>query len=206
MKKFLTILILILMFQTSSQADDIRDFQIEGMSVGESLLDYFDKDKIEKEKKSEFVYFYKDNKFMEIGIGDKTHILYKKLEVYDEVGAVIKPNDKTYKIYAISGQFSCKNDFNICLSKKKEVVSDLKDFFGNKAKINVWEKKHRADKTGNSMVYGTDFFFKSNKDMLSVTAYEWSKRLQIEERWFNNLNVDISSEEFINFLQGPDPY
>ena len=42
MKKFLATLILILTLQTSSWADDIRDFQIEGMSVGDSLLDYFD--------------------------------------------------------------------------------------------------------------------------------------------------------------------
>ena len=33
-------------FQFSSNADDIRDFQIEGMSVGSSLLDYFSKKKI----------------------------------------------------------------------------------------------------------------------------------------------------------------
>ena len=31
-----------------SQADDIRDLQIEGMSVGESLLDYFSEEEINK--------------------------------------------------------------------------------------------------------------------------------------------------------------
>ncbi len=207
MKKFLTILILILTFQTPSQADDIRDFEIEGMSIGESLLDYFDKEQIEKEKKSEFVYFYKNNKFMEVGIGgNESYSLFKKLEIYDELGAIIKPNDKTYKIYAISGQIFCRDDFNICLSKKKEIVSMLKDFFGNKAKLSVEDKKHRADKTGNSMVYGTYFLFKSSKDEISVAAYEWSKKLQKEKRWYNNLQVDISSEEFINFLRSPDPY
>ena len=207
MKKFLAILILIFTLQTPSQADDIRDFQIEGMSIGDSLLDYFDKEQIEKENKSEFVYFYKDNKFMDVGMGDnKSFSLFKKLEIYDELGAIIKPNDKTYKIYAISGDIHCKDDINICLSKKKEIVSILKDFFENKAKLNVWKKKHRADKTGNSMVYGTDFSFKSSKDEISVTAYEWSKKLQKEKRWYNNLKVDISSEEFINFLLSPDPY
>ena len=35
-----------LCFITSSQADDIRDFQIEGMSVGDSLLNYFSEDEI----------------------------------------------------------------------------------------------------------------------------------------------------------------
>ena len=49
MKKLLAIIILSLCFITPSQADDIRDFQIEGMSVGDSLLDYFS-DKATKEK------------------------------------------------------------------------------------------------------------------------------------------------------------
>ena len=41
MKKLLGILVLGLLLITPSQADDIRDFQIEGMSLGDSLLDYF---------------------------------------------------------------------------------------------------------------------------------------------------------------------
>ena len=48
MKRLLTILILIFTLQTPSWADDIRDFQIEGMSIGDSALDYFDKQEINK--------------------------------------------------------------------------------------------------------------------------------------------------------------
>ena len=50
MKRLLTILILIFTLQTPSQADDIRDFQIEGMSIGDSLLDYLSEEKINKKK------------------------------------------------------------------------------------------------------------------------------------------------------------
>ena len=47
MKKLLGILVLILFtLQTPSQADDIRDFQIEGMSIGDSALDYFSEEEI----------------------------------------------------------------------------------------------------------------------------------------------------------------
>ena len=41
MKKLLGIVVLGLFLITPSQADDIRDFQIEGMSIGDSLLDYY---------------------------------------------------------------------------------------------------------------------------------------------------------------------
>jgi len=47
MKKLSTYLFLILFsFQTLSLADDISDFQIEGMSIGDSLLDYFSEEEI----------------------------------------------------------------------------------------------------------------------------------------------------------------
>ena len=38
--KLLIILILTLGFQSLSQADDIKDFEIEGISIGDSLLDH----------------------------------------------------------------------------------------------------------------------------------------------------------------------
>ena len=50
MKKLLAIIILSLYFITSSQADDIRDFEIEGMSIGDSLLDHFTKKEIDNLK------------------------------------------------------------------------------------------------------------------------------------------------------------
>ena len=48
MKKFLGIIILSLCFISSVQADDIRDFQIEGISVGDSLLNFYSEKKIKK--------------------------------------------------------------------------------------------------------------------------------------------------------------
>ena len=41
MKRVLLILILTINFQSLSKANDIRDFEIEGMSIGDSLLDFF---------------------------------------------------------------------------------------------------------------------------------------------------------------------
>ena len=48
MKRLLLILILTFSFQSLTKADDIRDFEIEGMSVGDSLLDFLLKKKLMK--------------------------------------------------------------------------------------------------------------------------------------------------------------
>ena len=46
MNRLLLILILTLNFQSFTKADDIRDFQIEGISLGDSLTEYFTKKEI----------------------------------------------------------------------------------------------------------------------------------------------------------------
>ena len=46
MNKILLILILSFSFQTLTKADDISDFEIEGMGIGDSLLDFYSKKKI----------------------------------------------------------------------------------------------------------------------------------------------------------------
>ena len=48
------ILLLVLNFQTSSKADDIRNFEIEGMSIGDSMLKFMSKNEILKIQRNVF--------------------------------------------------------------------------------------------------------------------------------------------------------
>ena len=50
MKRFIIITIIVFGFFSKSLANDISDFQIEGLYVGESLLDYASLKKIEASK------------------------------------------------------------------------------------------------------------------------------------------------------------
>ena len=62
MRIFLTLLALIFSLQTWTKADDIRDFQIEGMSIGDSLLDFYS----EKEIKSNIKLYDKEINITEL--------------------------------------------------------------------------------------------------------------------------------------------
>ena len=46
MKKLFIIIIILICFQSLSKADDIRAFQIEGISIGDSLLEHFNLNEI----------------------------------------------------------------------------------------------------------------------------------------------------------------
>ena len=51
MKQLLFVIILIINFQSLTKADDVRDFEIEGMSIGDSALDFFPKNEVDSRKK-----------------------------------------------------------------------------------------------------------------------------------------------------------
>ena len=51
MKRLLLIFILTINIQSWTKADEIKDFEIEGISIGDSILDYFSKKKLKKQEK-----------------------------------------------------------------------------------------------------------------------------------------------------------
>ena len=48
MRLFIAVLILIFGFHSWAKADDISDFEIEGMSIGDSLLNFYERLTIQK--------------------------------------------------------------------------------------------------------------------------------------------------------------
>ena len=72
MKRLLPILILILSFQSWTNADDIRDFEIEGISIGDSLLDHFNETEI-----TDRINFYKNKRFIFINFIN----IFKKINI-----------------------------------------------------------------------------------------------------------------------------
>ena len=92
MNRLILILILTFSFQTLARADDLRDLEIAGISVGDSLLDHFSKEKILEELNSSFTYIYKDNKFADLAIGNSDNYLLNKKEPNYSLDSFIKIN------------------------------------------------------------------------------------------------------------------
>ena len=109
MKRLLLILILTFSFQSWTKANDIRDFEIEGISIGDSLLDYFTLEQINKREK---FYYPKSKKFAGLSFANQN--FYK---TFDAVQFTFKETD--FKIASIGGELYFKNDFDNCLKKKR---------------------------------------------------------------------------------------
>ena len=89
MKKFLIIFILILTFQVPSWADDISEFQIEGLSLYDKLTNYYSKEKINDSDLG----WWEGKKYKTVAIVDD-----KNFKDFMGLQISFKRNDSTYKI------------------------------------------------------------------------------------------------------------
>ena len=189
MKKFLAILILILTLQAPSYAaEDIRDFTIEGISIGDSLLDYYS---LEKQKKMKTVFDEKTN-LVSIIISDPS------FEIYDQVQVIfIKKNQKILSIEGLVHH----DKYEFCLSRKSLVINDILKLFPNKKKYEVIdekEKTHPVDKSGKSKTDTIYFDFKSG-DNAKVGCVDYSKEFEKKGRE-DHLQIAVYKSEYRFFI------
>ena len=190
MKKLLAIIVLDLCFITSTYANDISDFQIEGISVGDSLLKHFKKSEI---KKNEY--------FLEQAKENKEYKKFEKIKnsgLYNKVNASFKSSDQTYKTVTVEGIVWFKDDISSCLKKKDEIVKELSSLFKNQQSEDEGKRVHFIDK--NSYTHGYNIYFGNTNDWppdyITVTCYDWSKDL----RYWDHLRVAIIKKEYSEWL------
>ncbi len=120
MRIFIAVLILIFTLPTPSQANDIRDFQIEGMSIGDSALDYFTEKEI--------------NDLMQFGFKKSKEYAYinlreEKLDNFDKVLILFKSEDVKFIIHSISSRIFFDKNIRACHKKQKELVNEFSELF-----------------------------------------------------------------------------
>ena len=145
MKKLLAIIVLGLFLITPSQANDIRDFQIEGISIWDSALEFFSEKEIKKGKQN----FYKNKKYTPVNISASF------FKTYTHFDFSYKSNDKKYIIKRMSGSIDYRNkDIKNCLKQVDEVANEISEVFKDiatkiaKTENIFWD----VDKTGKSKV------------------------------------------------------
>ena len=185
MKRLLIYLVIVLGFALTPnvKADDITDFQIEGMSIGDSLLDYFSKELINKKKyspwKNKKTYYQFSNK--------------KNLTQYDSITAAILINDNNYKIYELTGRI--KMNYKKCKIKLKEVSLEIESMFASASKEDRGEYNHRSDKSKKSKVTSVNYLL-NDGSIVHLGCYDWSDRITKAKGWTDDLNIALGSKQF----------
>ena len=193
MKRILAIIVLNLFFITPSQADDIRDFEIEGMSVGDSLLDYFSKKEIKDNTNTDY-YTNTNNKYTSVEFFE-----LPSFEIYDSVEFNYKTDDKKYIIVGIGGALFCEKNIEKCNKKQTEIALEVSSMFENAKKDVQKAKKHDVDKSGKSTTSQINFWFKSG-EVVSIELLDWSEKFTNEKGWTDNLSVILYTSDFAQWM------
>ena len=109
MKYIFVIFLFLFSSQSLSKADDISSFEIEGMSIGDSLLDYLSKSEIKNYEND----YYIDPEFVAVRIPSAFIDNYDLLDVHYKV-------DSNYIIHSIDGIIKEEN-----ITKCKNIINKI---------------------------------------------------------------------------------
>ena len=174
---------------TPSHADDITDFQIEGVSIGDSALDYMSESEI---KDNTATNYYTNNTYTAVKLA------LPSFEIYDAVEFNYKTDDKKYIVAEISGGLFCEKNIEKCNKKQKEIDLAISNMFENAQRVDR-KGKHGADKSGKSTLQHINFWLISG-DVVTIELVNWSEEITNEKRWVDNVKVSFRRKEFNDFL------
>ena len=187
MRIFILLLVLIFSLQSWIKADDISDFEIEGISIGENIKKKMSKKEI---KQYTINYFNDTRQYYIVG-------MVNNLNQYDQLELYLKTNDNNYKIKTIVAGIHF-NDLIACLEQKKLVVKDLDQIFGDIEKVSG-KKKHEADPKGNSYHY-IDQYNIDFPTHIRVECTEFSKEMIDSGMATNSLNIVVMTKEINDWI------
>jgi hypothetical protein len=195
MKRLLLILILTFSFHSLIKADDISDFEIEGMSIGDSLLNKFSKSKINK---NIFPTSFVSKKYVKV-IFDK---MYDDINLilYDQIIFYIENGDNQFIIQSINAGKDYDNDLDNCIKEKDQIFNEMTSLFTNIKNQQNSTYDHPYDKTGNSKVYQNILYLNSGATT-KVACVDFSEKLETDEKRMDHLRFTIGTAKYSIWLR-----
>ena len=168
------------------QADDIKDFEIEGMSIGDSALNFIKKDYLLAHRQD----WFQSNEF---SVAAEMNLNF--LNIYDTLQIIYRTDDDKFRIEGIEAIKFYEKNIQQCQSKFNELFSEIKSIFHSVETSEKRTVKHDADKIGKSIVTDRSIFT-PNDDSIIVACYDWSEEIGYSDQ----LRVSIRTYAYNSFL------
>ena len=206
MKKILGIVTLCLLLSTSAYTDDIKDFQIENISIGDSALNYFAEAQLENGEQDWFNYSHKEY---------STSLVAGK-GIYDWFLISYKSDDDNFTIEGLAGiVVKKKYDDNKCNKELDTAALNISKLFKNtkrrkkqlyKVVYNPRKIFQEPNPSGKSTVARISFDFKDEGKII-LSCYNMDKATnQIDSpikdiNQFDTFRIDIRSKILTHYLE-----
>ena len=189
MKKTLLLLFSLFFLNSSSVfADELSDFEVLGMSIGDSLLDFMPEVdifyEIEKRKKlNRYSHLKEPNKFLEITVPKQEDYLYDGADVF-----IKNTMPRDYTIHGIVGYRYYIEDFDACIKRRNQIVEILTDFFPDARTGPYIEEDNEGimDK----------FSIGNSERIIDVSCSDLEETYRLKNNFREGLNFIIRNEEF----------
>ena len=206
MKKILWIVLLFFFLNVKAYTDNIKDFNIENISIGDSALDYFNEPQIVNSELDWFNYSYKEY---------STSLLPGK-GIYDWFKLTYKSNDDYFKILGIVGIIvKNKYDSKECNNQLDTAALEISRIFENtqQAKKQMFNIVYDPSKifqetnsNGKSTATSILFDFNNGGEII-LSCYDMEKKVnEIDSpikdiNQFDTFRVDARSKVLVNYLK-----
>ena len=206
MHKILWFVFLVLLTSTNAYTDNIKDFKIENISIGDSALDYFTESQLDNSELDWFNYSYKEY---------STSLLPGR-GIYDWFKITYKNEDYNYIIEGLAGIVVKKNyEEDKCNKQLDSTALNLSKLFKN---TKSEEKKtyrvvydpskifQETNLSGKSKLTSIFFDFKQEGKII-LSCYDMDKETnEIDSpikdiNQFDTFRIDVRSKNLLNHLK-----
>ena len=207
MKKIFFLIILALSFQNLSLAENIRNFEIEGMKIGDSALDYFSESQLEDNEQGWHNYSY--NQY------STSYMLGKG--IYNWFLVSYKNDDNNFIIEGLVGGLEKSNyDIKECNNKLNVTALNISKLFKNTVQEEKKSYKLKAEAsqtypfTGKSTVTSLSFNFLDGAKII-LACYNMDKEAKKSQSFLKSVlkqndsfRIEVRSAAFTNHLKKRD--
>ena len=204
MKKIFFLAILFLSFQNLSSAENIQNFQIEGMKIGDSALDYFSESQLEDNEQGWHNYSY--NEYSTSYMPGKG--------IYSWFLVSYKNDDNNFIIKGLVGGLEKSNfDINECNNRLDVTALNISELFKNitQEEKKSYKLKQNASRTypftGKSTVTSLSFNFLDGAKII-LACYKMDKEAKKNQSFLKSVlkqndsfRIDVRSSAFVNHLK-----
>ena len=177
----------VLFFSSSVFADDISDFEIRGMSIGDSLLDHYSRNEIINFKNLD--HLPSDMKFRNAYFYDSK----PKIDNYDMILVSYKPEDNNFIIYELTGVVNCFSKQE-CKKLFNDMLNDISKVFNNSQRLGGETLTSPDDPSGKSK--HTSYIYELNRGLIWIQYQDW-----IADSGFQtNVRIGISTNEVDDWI------
>lgn len=181
-------LLIILFFSPFIFAEDISDFEIEGISVGDSLLNYYTETEINNSSKTVYP---KSDKYYQIVLHAKENSQYHNYNIG------VKKGDKKYIIRLMNGLIYFEGEIDRCLNHKDTVFKDISSMFSSN-QLSEYEYVYNTLADGKSIAYISDF--ELDTGFIRIYCIKYSNATKKEIGFRDSFSIDITTQEYINWI------